>query len=161
MTRAVFPGKFDPVTMGHLDIIQRAARLFDSLVVAVFETPSSVTLFSTDERKALLREAVGDTRAVEVDSFQGLTVDYVRSKNAQAIVRGLRLYTDFEYEFEMALMNRKLAPEIDVICLITSLDYQFVRSSLLKEVAHLGGDVAGLVPPNVAKALQARFNSQR
>lgn len=161
MTRAVFPGKFDPVTLGHLDIIHRASQLFESMVVAVFETPSHATLFTTDERKALLRESVGNMRGVEVDSFQGLTVDYVRSKKAQVIVRGLRLYTDFEYEFEMALMNRKLAPEIDVVCLITSPDYQFVRSSLLKEVAQLGGDITGLVPPNVAKAMQARFSSRR
>jgi len=161
MTRAIFPGKFDPVTMGHLDIIRRASHLFDSVVVAVFETPINATLFTTDERKALLREAVDDMKTVEVDSFQGLTVDYVRSKKAQAIVRGLRLYTDFEYEFQMALMNRKLAPEIDVVCLITSLDYQFVRSSLLKEVAQLGGDITGLVPPHVAKAMQARFSRRR
>ena len=157
MTTAIFPGKFDPVTLGHIDIIRRGAVLFDVLVVAVFETPRTATLFTTEERKALIQEAIGDLQNVQVDNFQSLTVQYARAKNATAIIRGLRLHTDFEYEFEMALMNRKLAPEIDAVCLMTSLEYQFVRSSLLKEVAQLGGDITGLAPPNVIQALLTRF----
>lgn len=159
MTTAIFPGKFDPVTMGHLDIIQRASRLFDRVVVAVFESPDRELLFTTEERVALVREAISDTQGVEVDSFRGLVVDYAHSKGAQVMVRGLRLNTDFEYEFEMALMNRKLAADIDVVCLITSLEYQYVRSSRLKEVAKLGGDISGLAPPNVVQAVRARFGT--
>ncbi len=159
MTTAIFPGKFDPVTMGHLDIIQRAARLFDRVVVAVFESPDREPLFTTEERVALVREALGDTPGVEVDSFRGLVVDYAHSKGAQVMVRGLRLNTDFEYEFEWVLMNRKLAADIDVVCLITSLEYQYVRSSRLKEVAKLGGDISGLAPPNVVQAIRARFGA--
>ena len=159
MTTAIFPGKFDPVTMGHLDIIQRASRLFDRVVAAVFESPDRELLFTTEERVALVREAISDTQGVEVDSFRGLVVDYAHSKGAQVMVRGLRLNTDFEYEFEMALMNRKLAADIDVVCLITSLEYQYVRSSRLKEVAKLGGDISGLAPPNVVQAVRARFGT--
>ncbi len=159
MTTAIFPGKFDPVTMGHLDIIQRAARLFDKVMVAVFESPDREALFTTEERVALVREALSDTPGVEVDSFRGLVVDYARSKGAQVMVRGLRINTDFEYEFEMALMNRRLAADIDVVCLITSLEYQYVRSSRLKEVARLGGDISGLAPPNVVQAVRARFGA--
>ena len=159
MTTAIFPGKFDPVTMGHLDIIQRASRLFDRVVVAVFESPDRELLFTTEERVALVREAISDTQGVEVDSFRGLVVDYAHSRGAQVMVRGLRLNTDFEYEFEMALMNRKLAADIDVVCLITSLEYQYVRSSRLKEVAKLGGDISGLAPPNVVQAVRARFGT--
>ena len=157
MTTAIFPGKFDPVTMGHLDIIKRASRLFNRVVVAVFEGQERELLFTTEERIALTREAIGSIRGVEVDSFRGLVVDYARSKGAEVMVRGLRLNTDFEYEFEMALMNRKLAPDVDVVCLMTDIQYQFVRASLLKEVARLGGDIGGLAPPNVIKALGERF----
>ena len=160
MTTAIFPGKFDPLTLGHLDIIQRASRLFDLLVVAIYETPHSGTLFTVAERKSLTQEATSDLSNVQVDTFKTLMVEYARTKQAQAIIRGLRLHTDFEYEFEMALMNRKLAPEIDAVCLITSLEYQFVRSSLLKEVAQLGGDITGLAPPNVITALLTRFHGR-
>ena len=160
MTTAVFPGKFDPLTLGHLDIIQRASHLFDLLVVAIYEAPHRETLFTVAERKALIREATSELPNVQVDSFRTLMVEYARSRQAQAVIRGLRLHTDFEYEFEMALMNRKLAPEMDAVCLITSLEYQFVRSSLLKEVAQLGGDITGLAPPNVIAALLTRFDRQ-
>ena len=159
MTVGIFPGKFDPVTLGHLDIIRRAANLFDTVVVAVFEESEGATLFSTEERKTFIKETTGDLKNVQVDSFHSLIVDYARIKNATAIIRGLRLYTDFEYEFEMALMNRKLDPTIDVVCLITSLEYQFVRSSLLKEIARFGGDITSLSPPNVALALSTRLGS--
>ena len=159
MTTAIFPGKFDPITMGHLDIIRRASNLFDQLVIAVFETPTREPMFPKEERIRMIREAIEGMPGVEVDSFHGLVVEYARSKGAQAMVRGLRLNTDFEYEFEMALMNRRLAPDIDVVCLITSLEYQYVRSSLLKEVARLGGDISGLAPPNVIAALRERLGA--
>ena len=160
MTTAIFPGKFDPVTMGHLDIIKRASRLFNRVVVAVFEGQERELLFTTEERIALTREAIGSIRGVEVDSFRGLVVDYARSKGAEVMVRGLRLNTDFEYEFEMALMNRKLAGDIDLVCLISSLEFQYVRSSRLKEVVKLGGDVTGLAPLNVVQAMKARLSDR-
>ena len=156
MTIAIYPGTFDPVTLGHHDIIRRASRLFDRLVVAVFEAPGQPALFSAEERTDLLRDTVQDLANVEVQSFQGLVVDYARACGATAIVRGLRMNTDFEYEFEMGMMNRRLAPDIDVVCLMTSLEYLYVRSSLLKEVVQLGGDVTGLAPDNVVAALKER-----
>lgn len=159
MTVGIFPGKFDPVTLGHLDIIKRAANLFDTIVIAVFEETNGSTLFSTEERKSFIKETTGDLKNVQVDSFHSLIVDYAQTKNATAIIRGLRLHTDFEYEFEMALMNRKLNPKLDVVCLITSLEYQFVRSSLLKEIAQFGGDISSLAPPNVALALSTRLGT--
>ena len=157
MTAAIYPGRFDPVTAGHLDIVQRAARLFDRVVVSVFEAPDQRTLFTADERIALFRDATKEIDHVEVKGFGGLVVDCARSEGAQAIVRGIRMTADFEYEFEMALMNRKLAPDIDVVCLMTDVQYQFVRATLLKEVVRLGGDVSGLAPSNVITALKERL----
>ncbi len=157
MTVAIYPGRFDPVTEGHLDIVKRAAKLFDKLVVSVFDAPATQTMFNTEERMSLFREAAGGMPGIEVTSFSGLVVDCARKQGAATIVRGIRMNADFEYEFEMALMNRKLAPDVDVICLMTDIQYQFVRASLLKEVARLGGDIGGLAPPNVIKALGERF----
>ena len=157
MTIAIYPGRFDPVTAGHLDIVQRGAKLFDELIIAIFEAPEKQTLFSTEERLALFREAAKDVAGVRVESFGGLVVDYAHQVGATAIVRGIRMNADFEYEFEMALMNRKLAPDVDVVCLMTDIQYQFVRASLLKEVARLGGDISDLAPPNVIAALRERF----
>ena len=157
MTVAIYPGRFDPVTAGHLDIVQRAAKLFDRVVVAVFEAPDHATLFSADERIAFFRDAAKAVGGVEVKGFGGLVVDCARAEGAQAIVRGIRMTADFEYEFEMALMNKKLAPDIDVVCLITDIQYQFVRATLLKEVARLGGDISGLAPTNVIAALKERL----
>jgi pantetheine-phosphate adenylyltransferase len=159
MTTAIYPGRFDPVTLGHLDIIRRASQLFDRLVVSVFEAPETSTLFNNQERQGLIREVTKDLKGVEITSFNGLVVDYAKAAGAQAIVRGLRMNTDFEYEFEMALMNRKLSPEIDVVCLMTSLEYLYVRASLLKEVARLGGELSGLAPDNVIAALKQRFGN--
>lgn len=159
MTLAVYPGTFDPVTLGHRDVIERAARLFDRLVVAVLENPIQTTLFTAEERTTLLQETVQDLANVQVERFEGLVVDYARELGAKAIVRGLRMNTDFEYEFEMALMNRRLAPDVDVVCLTTSLDYLYVRSSLLKEVARLGGDITGLAPNKVIGALREKYSS--
>lgn len=157
MTVAIYPGRFDPVTAGHLDIVQRAAKLFERVVVAVFEAPDHDTLFSAEERIALFRDATKAFEGVEVKGFGGLVVDCARAEGAGVIVRGIRMTADFEYEFEMALMNKKLAPDIDVVCLITDIQYQFVRATLLKEVARLGGDIAGLAPTNVIAALKERL----
>jgi pantetheine-phosphate adenylyltransferase len=157
MTIAIYPGRFDPVTAGHLDIVQRAAKLFDKIVVSVFDAPEKATMFKTDERIALFREAARSVPNIEFKPFKGLVVDHARQEGASAIVRGIRMNADFEYEFEMALMNRRLAPDIDVVCLMTDIQYQFVRASLIKEVARLGGDIGGLAPPNVIAALKERF----
>ena len=157
MTIAIYPGRFDPVTAGHLDIVSRASRLFDEIIIAVFEVPENRTMFTTPERVAMFEDSIGELSNVSVKSFSGLVVDYARSKNAKAIVRGNRMNADFEYEFEMALMNRKLAPDIDVVCLMTDIQFQFVRASLLKEVARLGGDIEGLAPSNVITQLNSRI----
>lgn len=159
MTVAIYTGRFDPVTAGHLDIVSRAAKLFDTVIVAVFEAPGSQTTFSAEERRNLFEEAVGGKSGIEVRTFSGLAVDYARHVGASAMVRGVRMNLDFEHEFEMALMNRQLAPDIDVVCLITDIQYQFVRASLLKEVARLGGNISGLAPPNVIAALAKRSGS--
>ena len=159
MTTAVFPGSFDPITLGHLDIIKRASTMFEKLIVAVFEPPEGKCLFSTEERMVMASEATSQIPNVKVEKFQGLIVDFAHNKGAQVMLRGLRLNTDFEYEFEMALMNRNLAPDLDVVCLITSLQYQYVRSSLIKEVASLKGDISQLVPDGVSTALAKRFGS--
>ena len=157
MTVAIYPGRFDPVTAGHLDILQRASYLFERVIMAVFEAPERQTLFTTEERVRLIQEAAAGLSNVEVRSFSGLVVDYAQAQHATAIVRGIRMHADFEYEFEMALMNRKLAPDLDVVCLMTDIQYQFVRASLLKEVVRLGGNVSGLAPDSVIAALKDRF----
>jgi pantetheine-phosphate adenylyltransferase len=157
LTIAVYPGSFDPVTNGHLDIAARAAKLFDRLVLAVYETPPKAVLFSVKERLEMLRLACGPIRNVQAEAFKGLIIDYCRTLGAQVIVRGLRMTSDFEREFEMALMNKKLAPEIEVVCLMARTEYQFLSSSVVKEVAGLGGSVESLVPPHVASALQAKL----
>ena len=158
MTTAIYPGRFDPVTAGHLDIVNRACRLFSTVVIAVFEAPEKQTMFTTDERVGMFRKATANLTNVEVKSFHGLVVDYAHAEEATAIVRGIRMNADLEYEFEMALMNRKLAPDVDVVCLMTDIQFQFVRASLLKEVARLGGDIRGLAPDHVIEALKQRFN---
>ncbi len=159
MTVALYPGTFDPVTNGHVDITTRAANIFQRTIVGVFEAPAKEVLFTTQERTSLFRQAVQHLPNVEVSSFSGLTVEFARAVGASVVVRGLRMTTDFEYEFEMALMNRRLAPEVDVVSLMTSLEYQYVSSSLLKEVARLGGDISGLVPTHVAALLRERLKT--
>ena len=160
---AVYPGSFDPVHRGHIDIAGRAAHLVDELVVAVYATPSKNLLFSVEERVAMWREALAEEQNtnVRVEPFTGLVVEFARSVGAQAIVRGLRAVTDFELEFQQALMNRKLAPEIETLMIITSLRHLFVSASLLKEVARLDGDLDGIVTPNVAAALHAKLHAQK
>ena len=161
MTIAIYPGSFDPITNGHLDIATRASKLFEKLIIGVYETPPiKDLLFTTEERVDLVRQAIANLPNVEVESFTGLTVDFARKVKAQTVVRGLRMSGDFEREFEMALMNRKLFPELEVVCLMATLKYQFLSSSLLKEVASLEGNIADLVPKAVAVALRRKFQGK-
>lgn len=157
MTLAIYPGSFDPVTNGHLDIALRAAKLFEKVVVAVYDAPPKRLLFTTEERCDMFRRALADVGNVAVEPYTGLTVDFARRMGARAIVRGLRASQDFEREFEMALMNRQLAADLDQVFLATSLGFQFLSSSLIKEVVSLGGDVNGLVPAHVKGALEQRL----
>ena len=158
--RAIYPGSFDPVTLGHVDVARRAARLFEEVVVAVYEGQEKPgALFSTEERIAMAREVAAalPEQNIAVDSFSGLTVDYARARGAGVVVRGLRAVSDFEYEFKLAHMNAHLAPEIEVVCLMTSSGHSFISSSLIREVAALGGDIDGLVPAVVGAALRAKL----
>jgi pantetheine-phosphate adenylyltransferase len=161
MTLAIYPGSFDPITHGHMDVAMRAARIFDKLVLAVYrESDKAGAMFTIGERIELAREAVKDAPNITVDSFSGLTVDYARAMRANTIVRGLRAVSDFEYEFKLAHMNDHLAPEIEVVCLMTSSRHSFISSSLIREVATLGGDVNGLVPDHVRDAIRAKVASR-
>lgn len=156
----MYPGSFDPLTHGHLDIARRAAQHFDTLIIAVYAYPAKNLLFSAEERMSLWQEVIASEGMsnVRVEQFTALLVDYVRSVGGQVIIKGLRSPNDFEAEFQQGLMNRKLAPEIETFCLLTNLEQLFVSSSLLKEVAHLGGDVNDMLPPVVMKALQHKLN---
>jgi pantetheine-phosphate adenylyltransferase len=156
VTVAVYPGRFDPVTNGHVDIVKRGASLFDSLVVAVLDLPAG-TLFGTDERVDLFGRAVADISNVTVKPYRGLTVDLARQENATVLVRGIRAVTDFEAEFDMALMNKQMAPEIESVYLMTNLEHLFISGSRIREVASLGYDVTNLVPRHVAEALRSKF----
>lgn len=158
MTIAVYPGSFDPVTLGHVDIGRRAAKLFDHVIVAVYaHSDKPGALFTTEERVEMAREASAHCPNVSVESFTGLAVEYARRCGANAIVRGLRAVSDFEYEFKLAHMNAHLAPEIEVVCLMTSSRHSFISSSLIREVASLGGDLRGLVPDHVLDALRSKY----
>ncbi|HEX6480402.1 MAG TPA: pantetheine-phosphate adenylyltransferase [Ktedonobacteraceae bacterium] len=158
---AVYPGSFDPLTNGHLDIARRAARLFDTLIVAVYAFPDKNLLFTVEERKQLWQEVIAseDLHNVQVRHFTQLLVEYVREVGGQVIIKGLRSPNDFDSEFQQGLMNRKLAPEIETVCLLTNLQNLFVSSSLLKQVASLGGDVNDMLPSPVLRALQAKFGT--
>ena len=159
MASAIYPGSFDPVHSGHVDIATRASGLFDRLLVAVYDASPKEPVFTTEERVELCRESVAHLSNVEVASFTGLAPDLAQSVGARFIVRGLRAGFDFDTEFEMALMWRNLDQGIDVVCLMTALQYQFIHSSRIKEVAQLGGNIEGLVPQRVAAALAAKFKS--
>jgi pantetheine-phosphate adenylyltransferase len=153
---ALFPGRFDPVTNGHRDIARRAARMFERVIVAPVELKQNF-LFSTEERVELLKQAMADLKNVEVRPFVGLTVDFAREVGATAIVRSMRAVTDFEVEFDMALMNKKMAPEIESVYLMASLDHLFISGTRIREVSALGYDVSDLVPPHVFEALQKKY----
>jgi pantetheine-phosphate adenylyltransferase len=157
MVRAVFPGTFDPIHYGHIDIALRAKRLFDELVVAVYDRPLKSLLFSPEDRLALVQETFAEQENIRVTVFSGLIVNYCRQVQAQVIVRGLRVFSDFEHEFRMALANHRLAPDVDVVALITSEEHSFLTGSTVREIASLGGDVTSLVPPHVGQALQRRL----
>lgn len=161
MTVAVYPGTFDPITNGHLDIVTRASRLFDKIIIGVYEKSNKHLVFTTEERVDLVKRAVAHLPNVEVKAFSGLIVDFAQKEKAQVMIRGLRMTADFEKEFEMALMNRKLAPELDLLCLMASQEYQFLSSSLLKEVARLNGNISDLVPEHVAEALRKKVHGKK
>jgi pantetheine-phosphate adenylyltransferase len=158
---AVYPGMFDPITNGHLDIIGRGVRLFDEIIVALLQNADKEPLFSLPERLEIVASVVKRFPNVRVESFDGLLIDYARKRGAQAIVRGLRALSDFEYEFQMALMNRRLGPDLETVFMMPSEAYSYVSSRLVKEVVGLGGDVTGLVPQEVLDRLKARYASTR
>lgn len=157
---AIYPGSFDPITNGHIDILQRTLALFDHVVVAIAHNVRKKPLFTIEERREFILRAVGHSPRVEVDAFEGLLIHYVQRRGAHIVVRGLRALSDFEYEFQLAHMNRRLGPDTDTMFLMTSDKDFYVSSSLVKEVAQFGGDVSGLVPPGVAEALVERLRKQ-
>ena len=161
MSIAIYPGTFDPVTNGHVDIVERASKTVDHLTVGVVEISSKRTMFTVDERISMFTEAVNHVPNVSVESYSGLTVNAAREIGADVIVRGLRITSDFEYESEMALMNRRMAEDIETICLFSALEYQILSSSRVKEVAALGADVSGLVPQNVWGPLSERISQTK
>jgi pantetheine-phosphate adenylyltransferase len=161
MRTAIYPGSFDPLTNGHLDVIQRAAKLFDRVVVAVAQNDSKHPLFTLAERLALVKAAVNRLSNVEADSFEGLLIEYVERRKARAVVRGLRAVSDFEFEFQLALMNRKLNERIETIFMMPKDTYTFLSSRLVKEIAALGGDVSAFVPPHVEAALIKKLKRRR
>lgn len=154
---AVYPGSFDPITYGHLDIIDRGLKIFDSVVVAVARNSAKNSLFSAEERVEMIREVLKDQPRAKVDTFKGLLVDYVLSQNASVIIRGLRAVSDFEYEFQIAQMNRNISQKIETLFMMTSVPYSYLSSSIVKEVSSLHGPIDSLVPPLVKSALEAKF----
>jgi pantetheine-phosphate adenylyltransferase len=156
---ALYPGTFDPPTNGHIDLIQRGAKLFDHLIVAILNNPMKDPLFTVEERVEMLKESTSALSNVSVATFDGLMVEFARQQGASAVLRGIRAISDYEYEFQMALMNRRLAPEIETVFLQPAGRYSFVSSRMLKEVFSFGGDVSGLVPPNVLKRLRDRIGA--
>jgi len=154
--KAVYPGSFDPITNGHIDIIKRGLKIFDNIIMAVLENPKKAPLFTTKERKGIIQDIFSNEERVEVKSFDGLLVDFAKKNNCDIVIRGLRAISDFEYEFQMALMNRKLNPGIETFYMMPSLNYTFLSSKLVKEVSMLGGCLKGLVPGNVEKKLKEK-----
>lgn len=157
---AIYPGSFDPVTNGHIDLLKRGLKLFDKVVVAILHNPNKRFLFSVEERMDLLNQSLDGYKNVEVDTFEGLLVDYAAEKGANAILRGMRATSDFDYEFQLALMNRRLNRDIQTVFLMTGLSWIFTSSSIIKEAAHFGGDIKGMVPPVVFKKLKEKFNNK-
>jgi pantetheine-phosphate adenylyltransferase len=154
---AIYPGSFDPITNGHLDLVQRGARMFDTLIVSILRNDSKLPLFSVEERMDMLREVVDPYVNVEVDCFDGLLVDYAAARSATVLLRGIRAISDYEYELQMALMNRRLRPEIETVFMMANEAYSFISSRLVKEVFGLGGNISGLVPPSVEARLRSRM----
>jgi pantetheine-phosphate adenylyltransferase len=158
MRRAIYPGSFDPITNGHLDVIERASKLFDEVIVAVAHNVEKQPLFTLEERLQILRNIIGQRAAVRIGQFDGLLVDFAMAEKATAVIRGLRAVSDFEFEFQMALMNRKLQGSVETIFLMPKEDYTYLSSRLVKEIARLGGDVSKFVPADVARALREKFS---
>ncbi len=159
MVKALFPGTFDPIHYGHIDIAERAARLFDQVIMAVYDRPLKSLLFDPDERMTLVQQAFRDNPKITVMGYSGLTVDFARKMHATVVIRGLRVFSDFEFEFRMALANQRLAPDIETAALITAEQHTFLSSSTVREIAALGGDVSSMVPPFVEKALRSKVTS--
>ena len=157
---AIYPGSFDPITNGHLDLVQRGARMFDTLVVAILRNDSKLPLFSVEERMDMLREVVRPYDNVEVDCFDGLLVDYAAARSATVLLRGIRAISDYEYELQMALMNRRLRPDIETVFMMSNEAYSFISSRLVKEVYRLGGNISGLVPPSVEARMRSRMQPE-
>lgn len=158
MVRALYPGSFDPIHFGHIDIAYRAARIFDEVIVGVYDLPKKKLLFSVEQRVALARLAFADASNINVASFSGFTVDYAKAVGASVLVRGLRLFSDFELEYRMGLANKKLAPEIETVAIMSDVKHIYISSSTVREIAELGGDVSGMVPPYITEALRTRYS---
>ena len=160
--RAIYPGTFDPVHLGHIDLMHRACAIFDELIVGVFDhgRPSKTLLFSVEERVTMIEEAINGQSGIQIVRYGGLTVDFARATDARVIIRGLRVFSDFEFEFRMALANQRLAPKIEVVNLITREEHTFLSGTIIREIASFQGDVSSMVPSNVVRALQERFDGQ-
>jgi pantetheine-phosphate adenylyltransferase len=161
MIKAIYPGSFDPITNGHLDIIKRASNIFDKVIVVIAENSRKKSFFSIEEKKVMINKVVKDLKGIEVQSFDGLLIDCVRSNKANVILRGMRAISDFEYESQFALINKKMAPEIETVFMVTSTKYSYLNSSIVKEIASLNGCISDLVPAYVAKQLKIKFSKYR